>query len=338
MPSTTTAKTLHRATIQCGPIAVPCRVLTLIDNKAGISFVQLHGKCGGRVKQPMYCPTCDENIAWSETVKGYEVSKDEVVQFSAEEIKALGVDGNSIEVIEFANVADIDPRYFAKPYVVAADKGGERAYGLIHESMRRSGNVALCRYRARGKEYLAALRPVEGGFLLHQLHYEAAVRDVEAVTEFETFEYSDAELDATSTFIDAYSRSSEEFNLADYRDEYTESVKARIEEKLAGGDLGVAPPVQKAAPAVDLAAAMLSAAEAKATAAAVGTAEAEKNGPAARNFKRGLQAHDASNAKKPAAKKPAKKAAKKAPAKKAASKKSAAKKVPAKKRASKKSK
>lgn len=315
MPSNSKSKTLHRATIQCGLLAVPAKVCTLIDHKAGISFVQLHRDCGCRVKQPMFCPECETEIAYAETVKGYEIAKGQYVQFSAEEIKAFGVEGNSIEVVEFVNVSDIDPMYYDKSYVVGPDKGGERAYGLLHTALLQSGRVAVSRYRTRGKEYLAVLRPVEGGFLLHTLHFDAAVREVEAVADAPSFEYTEAELSATQTFIDAYSNDS--FNLADHPDNHTAAVKAQIEAKTSSGNVNAAPApnAQAAFGAVDLTAMMLDAAKAKdPSAAKKGSKKAKaKKAPAAKK----ASSKKASKAKKPAAKKPA---AKKAGSKKAGSK------------------
>jgi DNA end-binding protein Ku len=309
MPSNSKSKTLHRATIQCGLLAVPAKVMTLIDNKAGISFVQLHRACGCRVKQPTFCPECDTEIAYAEIVKGYEISKGQYVQFSAEEIKAFGVEGNSVEVVEFVSVQDIDPMYYDKSYVVGPDKGGERAYGLLHTALLQSGRVAVSRYRTRGKEYLAVLRPVEGGFLLHTLFYDAAVREVAAVADAPDCEYTEAELAATQTFIDAYSNDS--FDLAAHLDNHTAAVKAQIEAKVSGGDVSAAPApnAQAAFGAVDLTDMMLSAAKAKDPSA--GKSKKSKKPAAKKTSKK-------ASSKKPAAKKSApKKGSKKASAKKA---------------------
>src|SRR5207244_1628050 len=90
----------------------------------GVAFNQLHQKCGGRVRQQLICPTCNEVVERSALVKGYEFAKDQYVQFTEDELKALeGEASKMIDIAEFVPLAKVDPIYFEKTYYLGPDKG-----------------------------------------------------------------------------------------------------------------------------------------------------------------------------------------------------------------------
>ena len=99
-----------------------------------------------------------------EMVKGYEFAKDQYVVFTPEELKSLEERASpTVDITEFVPLDKVDPVYFDKPYYLAPEKGGEKAYHLLAEVMRESGRAALARYAARGKQYLVMIRPSASG-------------------------------------------------------------------------------------------------------------------------------------------------------------------------------
>src|SRR5881397_1955656 len=139
-------------TVSFGLVSIPIRMYTAAS-AGGVAFNQLHQKCGGRIKQQQICPTCNEVVERSSLVKGYEFAKDQYVQFTDEELKALeGEASKMIDIAEFVPLAQVDPIYFEKTYYLGPDKGGEKAYRLLAEAMATHGRVALAKFVMRGKD------------------------------------------------------------------------------------------------------------------------------------------------------------------------------------------
>src|SRR5262249_757672 len=103
-------------TISFGLVSIPVKMFTAASSESG-SFNQIHPKGGGRIKQQLLCPTCNEIVERNALVKGYEFAKDQYVQFTEEELKALeGESSRMIDIAEFVPLAQVDPIYFEKTY------------------------------------------------------------------------------------------------------------------------------------------------------------------------------------------------------------------------------
>src|SRR5207302_1642593 len=113
-----------------GPPAQPAA--SAATSAGNVSFNLLHAKCGSRIKQQTFCPTCNETVERSGLVKGYEFTKDQYVRVADDELKALeGEASKMIDILEFVPLAQVDPVYFEKAYYLGADKGGEKPYRLL---------------------------------------------------------------------------------------------------------------------------------------------------------------------------------------------------------------
>src|SRR3989441_2122788 len=164
-------------TISFGLVSIPIKMYPAASSEA-ISFNQIHPKCGGRIRQQLICPTCNEVVERSSLVKGYEFAKDQYVQFNEEELKALeGETSRMIDIAEFVPLAQVDPIYFEKTYYLGPDKGGEKAYRLLTDAMVKSGRVALAKFVMRGKENLVLIRPSQDGLMLHTMYFADEIRD-----------------------------------------------------------------------------------------------------------------------------------------------------------------
>src|SRR6476646_16788 len=87
--------------ISFGLVSIPINMFSS-SSAGGVSFNHLHQKCGGRIRQQQICPTCNEVVERSSLVKGYEFAKDQYVQFTDEELKALeGETSRMIDIAEF---------------------------------------------------------------------------------------------------------------------------------------------------------------------------------------------------------------------------------------------
>jgi DNA end-binding protein Ku len=237
-------------TISFGLVAIPVKLYTTGESSAGVSFNQVHKKCGTRIQYRYYCPTDDELVERNEIAKGYEFAKGQFVLFEDDELKALNPPAtNAIEITEFVPLDKVDPIYFEKSYYVGPDKGGPKPYRLLAEAMKETGRAALARYAARGKDYLVLLRPFENGIIMQQLRYADEIRAFDEVPIGDA-EVKPNELQLALQLIDQIA--SDGFKPEEYKDEVREKVLALIERKVEGEDIVAAPEEAPKAQIIDL--------------------------------------------------------------------------------------
>lgn len=237
-------------TISFGLVAIPIKLYTTGESSAGISFNQVHKKCGTRIQYRFYCPTDDELVERSEIAKGYEFAKGQFVLFEDQELKALNPEPtNAIEITEFVPLDKVDPIYFEKSYYVGPDKGGPKPYRLLAEAMKETGRAALARYAARGKDYLVLLRPFQNGIIMQQLRYADEIRAFDEVPIGDA-DVKPAELQLALQLIDQIA--SEKFKPEEYKDEVRAKTLALIERKVEGEDIVAAPEEAPKAQIIDL--------------------------------------------------------------------------------------
>ena len=237
-------------TVSFGLVSIPIRMYTAASSES-ISFNQLHPKCGGRVKQQLLCPTCNEVVERGSLVKGYEFAKDQYVQFTDEELKALeGEASKMIDILEFVPLAQVDPIYFEKTYYLGPDKGGEKAYRLLSDAMVKEGRVALAKFVMRGKENLVLIRPAQKGLMLHTMYFAAEIRDFGEVDKGEDAKLKPGELELATRLLAELT--SEKFQPEKYTDDYRVRVLEAVESKVEGREVTSTAPQAQRAQVIDL--------------------------------------------------------------------------------------
>jgi DNA end-binding protein Ku len=232
-------------TISFGLVAIPIKLYTA-TSPGGIRFHMLHARCGSRVRQQYFCPTDQVVVDRTELVRGYEYAKDRYVQVTDEELKALEGDASRvIDIAEFVPLPQVDPIYFEKAYYLGPDKGGEKAYRLLADAMAKTNRVALATFVMHGKENLVLIRAVQGGLVLHTMHFADEVRSFGEIGRGEDVKVKEGELQLAVKLIDELA--TERFVPEKYRDEYRLRVLDLINTKVEGKEVvPVGPQVQRA--------------------------------------------------------------------------------------------
>jgi DNA end-binding protein Ku len=237
-------------TISFGLVSIPIRMYTAASS-AAVSFNLLHAKCGSRIRQQTYCPVCNEVVDRTALVRGYEVQKDEYVQFTDEELKGLeGEASKVIDIAEFVPLAKVDPIYFERTYYLGPDKGGEKAYRLLADAMARTDRVALAKFVMRGKESLVLVRPAQSGLMLHTMYFADEVRDFGEIEKGQTAKVKDGEIELAVRLVDELSH--DEFTPGQYEDDHRQRVLAAVEQKVAGQEVTAVGPETQRAQVIDL--------------------------------------------------------------------------------------
>lgn len=229
------ARAVSSGTICFGLVSIPIKLYTAASAKS-VSFNMLHNQCGGRLKQQYICPTENVVVERTATVKGYEFARDQYVRFSEEELKALeSPKTDSLELVAFVPESTVDFVYLEKMYYVGPDKGGDRAYRLLSQAMKRANRIAVGRYWTRGKEQLVLVRPYKRGLSLHYVYYADEVRSFDEIELGSETAYKDIELELADKLIEQLAEPA--FSPEKYRDEYRERVLVAVDQKVKGEEV-----------------------------------------------------------------------------------------------------
>jgi len=234
------ARSIGTATISFGLVSIPTKLYTTNETGSDIHFNMLHDADGARLKQQYICTQCNELVDREHTVKGYEHAKGQYVVFSADELKALdAVATEAIAIEEFVPASAVDPVWVDKSYYLGPDKGGERAYKLIHDAMIETGLVGIASYSARGKQYIVSLRPFKNGLIMHQLRYAEEVKPWTEVPLPDLPELKPAELGLAKQIIQQIAH--ETFAPDKYKDDVQARMRELIAKKVEGQEITMAP-------------------------------------------------------------------------------------------------
>jgi DNA end-binding protein Ku len=279
----TQPRSIASLTISFGLVAIPVKLYSATVASERISFNLVRAKDGSRVKQQYVAVNDGRPVERSEMAKGYEFAKDQYVVFSADELKALEeTTTHSIDIGQFVPLESVDPVYFDGTYYLSPDKGGAKPYALLSTALQRSKHCAVGRWISRGKEHIVVIRPIEDGLAMHQLHFQAEVREIKEVG-LEPAAVSEAELKLADQLIDQLS--AKRFDPNEYHDEFKARVEAAIQRKVAGKDVSLAeaPVAKTGGNVIDLMAALKASLDAKTSKGAVKERKAPKTASTAKS-------------------------------------------------------
>ena len=234
-----------------GLVSIPIQ-LSPAARTERISFNQLHKVCHSRLKQPLFCPTCNRNVERSEIEKGYEYEKDQYLLFTEEELeRAEPESAHTMEILEFVKLSEVDPLYFDASYYVAPEPAGAKGYRLLMEAMQKSGYAAIAKVTMYNREYVVIIRAREKGLTLHTMFYTNEIRQA-SETGVDKTDVKEAERSLAMQLIESLAAP---FQPEKYHDVYQEGLRTLIDAKAKGQDVVVATHTVQAPP-VDLMAAL----------------------------------------------------------------------------------
>jgi DNA end-binding protein Ku len=220
--------------ISLGRAVIPVQLFTATSSKS-IAFHLLHPKCGTRLQTRLECPE-HGIIAREETVKGFEVAKDEYVRFEPEELKALEEASSSAAIIDaFVPEGAIEPVYFEDTYYLGAGKLGAHGYRLLVEAFRQTHRIAVGTFTWRGKTTPIAIRVHQDGLVLQRLYFADEVQDASEINRGADPKIRDQERTLAERLIGELA--STEFHPEHYEDEYRKQLLKTIEQKIAGQEI-----------------------------------------------------------------------------------------------------
>jgi len=162
---------LWSGTISFSLVAIPVQLVKAIE-PGHVSFRLLHSRDYSPLLRRMVCPKEEKEVPPEETIRGYEIGPDQYVLITDEELESLSPErSRTIEIVDFIDMKEVDPLYYDHPYYLVPLKGGEKSYRLLAEVMQRTNKAGLAKFVLGEREYLVAVKSIEGALSLITLHY-----------------------------------------------------------------------------------------------------------------------------------------------------------------------
>ena len=215
-------------------VTCPVALYPATSESEKISFNQLNRQTGHRIKYLKVDADTGEEVPNEDIVKGYQLEKDQFIEVTKEELEELALESTrTIEIDEFVEKSEIDPRYLIRPYYLRPDgKVGHDAFAVIRETIREMDKVAIGRVVLTNREHIIALEPMDKGLVGTLLRYPYEVRSAdEYFDEIQDVKITKDMLDLARHIVN---QKSGNFEPDKFEDHYETALVDLINQKRAG--------------------------------------------------------------------------------------------------------
>jgi DNA end-binding protein Ku len=286
------ARAVWSGSISFGLVNVPVKAYTAVRDHE-VSFHQLEKGTGARIRYHKVSEKTGKEVGADDIELGYEIRKGEYVTFQKHEVDDLRPESTrAVEVSDFVPLEDIDPIYYERTYWLGpGDDNAANAYQLLLAAMEDRQRVGVGTVVMRNKQYLAAIRPLDGVLAMSTMRFADEIVPQTKVDELPSrrAKPDPKTLKLATQIVDSLAS---EWDPERYEDTYTKELRTLIKRKDKGQEIVVEEKAEPKAKVLDL----MEALEASVSAARSG--RTRKKAPAKKRA-----------AKRPPAKKPARKSA-----------------------------
>lgn len=225
------ARAIWNGSLNFGLVTIPVKLFSAVSSKE-LHFNFLHDKDRGRITNIRTCSECGKKVDWDHIVRGYEYEKGKYVVMTDEDFKRVNVEATqSVDILEFVNISEIDPALFDTPYYLEPEKKGRHAYALLRDALMQSKKVGIARVVIRSREHLSAVRPRGQALMLELMHFADEIVDPEEFTFPKRERDSAAEMKTALMLINTMAA---KFKPEAFKDKYRDELLAMIEARARG--------------------------------------------------------------------------------------------------------
>ena len=235
-------RAIWKGAISFGLVSIPVSVYPAIRREE-LKFRLLRGSDLSPVNYKRVAEADGKEVTWDQIVKGYEYEKGKFVIIKEEDFKRVDVEATqTVDIMNFVALDDVDPLLFYKPYYMEVTKGGGKAYVLLRDALQQSGKIAIAKVVIKTRQHLAAVKPQGDSLMLELMHFPDELIDLAEFKKPSETSVAKPEMAMALKLIESMTS---EWQPEQYRDEYKEALTEMIEDKVAHGDSAPAPGPKK---------------------------------------------------------------------------------------------
>lgn len=193
-----------------------------------------------------------KEVPWDQIVKGYEYEKGKFIVIKDEDFARVDVEATqTVDIMNFVELDEINPLFFYKPYYMQAEKGGEKAYVLLRNALEESKKIGIAKVVIKVRQHLAAIKAQQKGLMLELMHFPEELIDVSEFKAPASLTATKPEMAMAGQLIESMTA---EWNPGAYHDDYHEKLEKLIDERARHGaeQLPAAKKGRKPANVIDL--------------------------------------------------------------------------------------
>ncbi|MES2071113.1 MAG: Ku protein [Pseudomonadota bacterium] len=226
-------RALWKGAISFGLVHIPVELYSAVKPNE-LDLTMLDKRDFSPIGFRRYNKQTGKEVKWDDIVKGYEYKDNEYVVLSDEDLKRANVEATqTIDILAFVDAADVPLTYYEQPYYLTPDRGGDKVYVLLRETLRRAGKVAIANVVLRTKQHLAALLCIDQMIVLNTLRYSDEIRATDELEvpakSLKTAGISDKEVQMALSLVEGMT---EKWSPGQYHDSYRDDVLALVKKKV----------------------------------------------------------------------------------------------------------
>ncbi len=225
-------RAVWKGSISFGLVNIPV-ALQAASRTEELKFRLLRSKDLSPVNYKRVAQVDGKEVPWNEIVKGYEYEKDKYVVLKDDDFKRVDLEAtDTIDIVDFVEVAQINPMYFYKPYYLEPLKGGAGAYRLLRDVLADTKKAGISKVIVKKRQHLAAVKANGNLLVLELMRFSDELVPPSAITIPSEKTIGKRELTMARTLVN---QMTSDWDAERYTDEYRSALMKLIDKKVASG-------------------------------------------------------------------------------------------------------
>ena len=225
-------RAIWKGSISFGLVNIPI-ALYPATRKEDLRFRLLRAKDLSPVNYKRVAEKDGKEVPWDQIVKGYEYEKGKYVVLKDEDFQRVDLEATqTVDIQDFVEQEEIDPVFFYKPYYLEPQKGGDKAYVLLRETLKKTGKVGIAKVVIKTRQYLAGVKAENNVLVLELMHFAEELADPDKLHVPKKIEPGKREVDMATALVNSMSS---KWDPKKYRDDYRDALMEVIDEKVEAG-------------------------------------------------------------------------------------------------------
>jgi DNA end-binding protein Ku len=224
------ARAIWKGVVHVGTLEVPVKLYSAVQDHS-VRFRLLHKTDKQPVKQQLISSDSEETVEYESVKKAFPITRGRLVMLEKEELEGLQPkDSRDIEITRFVNLGDIDHRWYERAYYLGPD-GNQKAYFAAAAALAKKKKEGVARWTMRDRSYVGALRAEDGYLMLITLRHAEEIIASDSLKPPAGRPLAQREIEMAGQLLAALH---DDFDPAQFKDEYRERVMELVETKAAG--------------------------------------------------------------------------------------------------------
>src|ERR1700719_629297 len=196
------ARAIWKGSISFGLVNIPI-ALYPATREAELKFRLLRKSDLSPVNYKRVAEKDGREVPWNQIVKGYEYEKGKYVVLKEEDFERVDLEATqTVDIQDFVDLDEIDPIFFYKPYYLEPQKGGDKAFAVLRDSLKETKKVGIAKVVIETRQYLAGVKPEEGSLVLELMHFADELADTSKLHVPRRVEIGKKEMNMAKSLID----------------------------------------------------------------------------------------------------------------------------------------